>query len=384
LKLLPKPDGRARAVYTGSIHPETIVEFALGASLYFGELIIEHPFTHAGAVTKKFSPVEQPRSYHLEFLKTVVLFLNIMPLVDLGLVNLIPDPCTFDVHLRNQMMQMAQDRSAGMTFDRKQEPRVDALFKRDFKRHFMMWPDDGLVARLRADFPEITDGGITDMLKGVASLKEADPLIALTDDIFGGGKEGGQLQLFKLAPNFEIAMYLAQATGAAIVTDSRFRWRELQRALRPRFSPAVAHLGTLAKAIEATTFWFPDEAVEIAKLGYEEVLGAYPGMMRDAFAYLGRLRERGPKPNWETHVAARFARDHAGAQALLAKRGLDGSAGRIRCAFPAGGIQDNTVNRLLLMSSSEHHLPGVPMAFFIEPAIAAPAAGSALLAYPSR
>jgi len=383
LKLLPKPDGRARAIYTGSIHPETIVEFAQGASLYFGELIIEHPFTHADAVAKKFSPVEQPHSYHLEFLKAVLLFLNVIPLVDLGLVNLIPDPCTFDVHLRDQMMRMAQDRSAGMTFDRKQEPRIDALFKRDFKRHFMMWPDDGLVARLREDFPDITEDGIAAMLEGVATLKEADPLVALTDDIFGG-KEGGQLQLFKLAPNFEMTMYLAQATGAAIVTDSRFRWRELQHALRPRFGATVAHLGDLANAIEAATFWFPNDAIEIANVGYEEVLGAYPGMMREIFAYLRCLNERGPKPNWEGHIAARFVREHAGAQALLAKRRLDGSAGRIHCAFPTGGIQDNTVNRLLLMSSSEQHLPNVPIAFFIEPAIAAPAEGSALLAYPSR
>jgi hypothetical protein len=37
------------------------------------------------------------------------------------------------------------------------------------------------------------------------------------------------------------------------------------------------------------------------------------------------------------------------------------------CIFPPGGIQDNTVNRLLLMSSSERHLSNVPMAFFIGP-----------------
>ncbi|MHC6157007.1 DUF4238 domain-containing protein [Bradyrhizobium elkanii] len=34
LQLLPKPDGTVRAVYTGSIHPDAITEFALGASLY--------------------------------------------------------------------------------------------------------------------------------------------------------------------------------------------------------------------------------------------------------------------------------------------------------------------------------------------------------------
>jgi hypothetical protein len=36
-----------------------------------------------------------------------------------------------------------------------------------------------------------------------------------------------------------------------------------------------------------------------------------------------------------------------------------------RHIFPRAGIQDNTVNRLLLMSSSEKHLPNVPMAFYI-------------------
>ncbi|MGN6620491.1 MAG: DUF4238 domain-containing protein, partial [Sphingomonas sp.] len=90
LALLPKPDGRPRAVYTGSLHPQSIVEFALGASLYFGELIVETPFVHAGTIAEKFRPTEHPRSYHLEFLKAVAFFLNVMPLVDAGLINLIP------------------------------------------------------------------------------------------------------------------------------------------------------------------------------------------------------------------------------------------------------------------------------------------------------
>ena len=41
LSLLPKPDGTLRSVYTGSLHPKLISEFALGSSLYFGEIIIQ-------------------------------------------------------------------------------------------------------------------------------------------------------------------------------------------------------------------------------------------------------------------------------------------------------------------------------------------------------
>lgn len=379
LKLLPKPDGRPRAVYTGSTHPEAIDEFALGASLYFGELIIEHPFTHAGAVAKKFSPVENPRSYHLEFLKSVVFLMNIIPLVDVGLVNLVPDPCIFDIHLRDQMMRMAEDRSAGMAYDRREEPRIETLAKRDFKRHIMMRPREGLIAHIRQVFPDIDGARLADILEGLERLKEADPLVALVDGIFDAGKEGGQLQLFKLVPNFEMAMYLAQATGAVIVTDSPFRWRELRYALRPRFSASVTALHSLGNAIAGAEFFFPENAIEIATLGLQGVCRVYPTMFRDAFQYLRQLEEKGAKPNWEAHVAARFTREHRTAQAALGKRGITGTHGRMHCAFPANGIQHNTVNRLLLMSSSEHHLASVPMAVFIEPRDGQPSNGDAIL-----
>lgn len=55
------------------------------------------------------------------------------------------------------------------------------------------------------------------------------------------------------------------------------------------------------------------------------------------------------------------------AQADLQRSGVPVKEGRISCVFPPGGIQDNTVNRLLLMSSSERHVSNLPMAFFIGP-----------------
>jgi hypothetical protein len=366
LSLLPKPDGRPRAVYTGSVHPEMIEEFAYGASLCFGELIIEHPFTHPGAVSKEYSPTENPGSYHLEFLKSAMFLLNIMPLVDLGLVNLVPDPCTFDLHLRDQMMNMAQARTRGVQFDRQDEPRLEALAMREYRRVIMMGPRDTLVTQIRDNHPNASDTEIEEALAGVEQLKEADPLIALNDGIFGGGPKGGQLQLFKLAPNFEMAMYLAQATGAAIVTDSPFRWKELCFAQRPRFTDRVTALHDLATVIEETPFFFPSDAIEVAKAEFEGVCEVYPKMLGQAYRYLARLGERASKPNWEAQIKARFEREHRKAQSNLRKRNLTGTEARMECLFSAQGIQDNTVNRLLLMSSSEHHMQSVPMAFFIE------------------
>ena len=90
LGLLPKPDGQLRSVYTGSLHPQHIHEFAIGSTLYFGEILIQHPFVHPGTLNKKLRPTDHPRKYRGEFLKTMLFFMSVMPLVEAGLVNLIP------------------------------------------------------------------------------------------------------------------------------------------------------------------------------------------------------------------------------------------------------------------------------------------------------
>ncbi|QRN99349.1 DUF4238 domain-containing protein [Archangium violaceum] len=364
LRLLPKPDGRPRAVYTGTLHPQWIVGFAIGASLYFGELIVENPLTHPGTVAKNYSPIEHPKSFHLEFLKSVAFILNFMPLVDAGLINLIPNPCNFDFHLRRQVMHMADERSIGMRINIDSEPRVKEFVELNFKRDFLMWPRDAQIERLRELYPDIDAQRIEDTMREIERLKEEDPLTALQDGIFDG--EGGQMRFMQACPNFEIAMYLAQATGATIVTDSVVRWREILRAAQPRIGAPPAPLRALATNIANATFLFPDDPMEIIKLAHRKSLDVYPGLIKDMLRYLGDVAERGSKPNWEEHLASRFAKEHESAQSALRKTGYGANAGRLSCVFAPTGIQDNTINRLLLMSSSEHHLPMVPMAFYIE------------------
>jgi hypothetical protein len=195
--------------------------------------------------------------------------------------------------------------------------------------------------------------------------RERDPLADLQENSLTEGKEGGQLTMMKLAPNFEMALYLAQATGACIVTDSRFRWKELTLAIRQRPGNGYRGLDALRQCIERSGFAFPNAVADILALHRRDTFVSYPAVMRDSFRYLSKLDDRGPKPNREAHLAASFAKTHVAAQAAIKKAGVAANHGRISCAFPPGGIQDNTVNRLLLMSSSEQHLLSVPMAFFV-------------------
>jgi hypothetical protein len=107
---------------------------------------------------------------------------------------------------------------------------------------------------------------------------------------------------------------------------------------------------------------------DVVAAALEKTGAGYPDLFRDLFKYLSKLEDRGTKPNREAQMVGRFAKTHSAAQGALQKSGVLAKDGRISCVFPAGGIQDNTVNRLLLMSNSERHLSNIPMAIFIEPA----------------
>jgi hypothetical protein len=367
LALLPKPDGEARAIYTGAIHPSSILDFALAAPLYFGELIVAHPFIHPGIMKKAVRPTEDPKSYRQEFLKTIVFFLNVMPLVDLGLVNLIPDPCDFDFHLRAQMMNMARARA--VRFDPKDDRRLMKTMEEDSRRGVMhVMPPDSMRRKLRTMKPDISEEEIEATMRAFERMKERDPLAVLQEGPAEGGKGNGQMTAYKLAPNFEITMYLAQATGACIVTDSPFRWREVQGAIRQRYKAATPGLAPLVANVERSKFAFPQNATDVFTAALSKTGAGYPVLLRDLFKYLSNLEERGAKPNREAQFVSRFIKAHAAAQAEFKKSGVPVKEGRLSCVFPPGGVQDNTVNRLLLMSSSERHLSSVPMAFFIESA----------------
>ncbi|MER8613299.1 DUF4238 domain-containing protein [Mesorhizobium sp. M0895] len=365
LAMLPKPDGKARATYTGALHPSLISNCALGLSLYFDELLIEHPFIHPGTVNKKFSPLEHPKMYRQEFLKSVSLFTMIMPLVEKGLVTLFPDPCNFDFHLRNQMFEMARVRSKGMKVDPKEEAGFTEMMKEEHKRAMLLLPRDALRHQVLRDSPELDEKAVEAVLDSFDLLRERDPLAVLQEGSLEGGKGGGQLTPFKMAPNFEITMYVAQATGSCIVTDSVFRWRELRTAAT-RGIQGASPAPLLRAGMEQAEFVLPYDVQQISVLAERGVFGDYPNIMRKIFKYLSTLSARGSKPNVEASLNAEFKRVLASTLPIAKKSGARLSEARLSCLWPAGGIQDNTVNRLLLMSSSEHHLASAPMALFVK------------------
>lgn len=366
LKLLPKPDGSARAVYTGVLHPSMIFETALGSSLLFDELLIEHPFVNPRTVRDEYNPVKNPSGYRQEILKSVLFFLQVMPLVEVGLVNLFPDPLDFDYHLRDQSMHLAKQRWQSLRpLITNDDDGMKALAEEEAKRSLLLLSDASQRVQIKRAMPDLDEEQIEDMLEHMQEMRERDPQAVLQDGAFLDGEKGGQLTSFRLGPNFEMAMYIAQATGAAIVTDHPTRWKELLFSILTRRSRPVERLAGMANSIQAAAFSIAQDHGEILQWRIEGQPRPHAPVFQDAYRYLGRVDVHGVKPNVENRLRAQFEQAHHKYEAAISKRGMAARSIRVQCAFPKGGIFDSTITRLLLMSSSEHHVPSVPMAFFL-------------------
>ncbi|MEH0291758.1 DUF4238 domain-containing protein [Agrobacterium sp. CCNWLW71] len=366
LSLLPKPDGTARAVYTGVIEPKLIAEFAIGSCLYFPELFIEHPFLHPGTVKKEFSPVEHPARFHQDFLKSVFLLITLAPLIEAGIVNLVPDPCNFDPHLRSQMMSLAQERSRWLNSMPAMDARTKWLMAENFKRGMSALPESVRRAQIKEAIPDLDEAEIDKLLAFQMRMREEDPFAAIDDGIVQPGENGGILQMLKMAPNFEMTIYLARATGAFIVTDSVHRWHELKGAQQRNMGLPLSLAPTFCSRLETEPHRFICDSGVVAAMRLKGEMSAHRGMVQDIYDFARSTQKRGRRNKLESQIAARYAAVNSASQTLIQKTTAYTTMGRIQCLMPEGGLNHINVSRMLLTSGAEQHLDSVPMAFFME------------------
>ena len=222
--LLPKSDGKFRGLYTGPLDVRTIGISALPMASMFDEFLIETPVTNPNCVRPEFSPIENPARYKYQALKDFMFMLQLEPYIGLGLVNLIPDPSEFDMPLMKAMMEMARERG-----DRK-----DILNEKDHRLHFRMCTEDLLnstammprevrIQLLNSEFG-LDEDAATQMIDTLERTAEASPLVILQQVEL---RDSGQFIQFRMGPNYEMAILIAQVTGSVLLTDSGSRWQEL-------------------------------------------------------------------------------------------------------------------------------------------------------------
>ena len=83
-------------------------------------------------IATKYNPIDSPSQYRDQTLKNIGLMIQMLPLIDAGIVEMIPNPCDFDSHLRKNVWEMAQERLRGWKPGKDDLEEVEPLYKNDY------------------------------------------------------------------------------------------------------------------------------------------------------------------------------------------------------------------------------------------------------------
>ncbi|GLX45026.1 MULTISPECIES: DUF4238 domain-containing protein [Pectobacterium] len=336
--LLPRSDGKFRGLYSGILDVRFISESALPMASIFDEFLVETPVTNPNIIRPEFSPIESPDKYKYQALKEFLFMLKMEPFIGLGLVNLIPDPSEFDMSLMSAMMGMAEGRGRADTILSEQDRSIHSLLAiEDLLNSTAMMSREARVKILINEFG-LDEATAIQSIVVLEQNAEASPLVMLQQAPAGNG---GQFMQFRMGPNYEMALLIAQVTGSVLVTDSSTRWNEFMAA--------------------------PHRNQGIATYPWSEVLGRLNTMPIDEcfldefrksqgyFATLRNILKRADKMILDNNNnAAQLAlmttqatdlKEYIGkgAEQILFKR--------LRVSAPDGGFYDANVQRLLARSS---------------------------------
>lgn len=360
--LLPKPDNTLRALYTGIIDPRVVPLFALGAVPYFDEILIQHPFINPRAVKSKINPIDHPNQHKYQTLKNLILFLSLHPFIQSGLINFIPDPCSFDPYLHSQMMGMAEQRRSGININEFELKYQTMLFKEDFFRTLCMLPKEQRLFQLRQALPNLSSEQIDEFFQFIEEQNQKDPLTLLQNDVF---TDGGQLMMTSLAPNFEMSLFIAQATGSIILTDSVARWEEFKDA-QYKENGLVSHPWSgLSNYLNGLKYIYSADIQENLNHRIQSDFESLRKVFREIFSIV-----LNSPINMDTNLFERLKADFKN-RLENAIRNYDVNKQdtlgvKMNFLMPKGGFVDNNVQRLLLKSGSERHLSSAPMVIFVE------------------
>lgn len=384
MSLMPHPDPNIlRALYTGFVDPRVILRSVVGFSLYVDQILILNPFVNPRCVKDEFSPIKCPQQYKQQTLKDVLLLLQLAPFIEAGIVNLIPDPCDFDYHLRKDTWSTAEKRLEHRQPDERGRDRekLETLFKDDFMRTLFGLPDENIKHQIKNAVPDITDKLLESSLNYVKKMRIMDPLALLQPT--EPGKENAQYSISRFGPNLELNLFTAQTTGSFVYTDSTLRWEEILSANDTDGKPRIAITAKDFESILSTDFTFLDQVSPETALGLRQSakLGEYRRQLRELWKTTLSQSNKETYPGDRQRLCDRLGKAHlsvtndwSSVRTKLQKGTKDPMEllhttieAKLDWVIPIKGFGVNDVYRLLLTHSRRtDYLRALPMAVFVQ------------------
>jgi hypothetical protein len=302
-KILPAPSAALRALYLGDVGPTDLVRNVFRFGLYADEIIIVDPFQNPNCTRPPYNPILHPEQYKSDTLKLVYMLAMLSPWILAGVVYFVPHPSELHTdlfqHWRNEVIDGRKQPPPQEELDQEFE-RHAPDFERTWERAVGRMPAEDMVRMFMGQDPSLTPERALEMHQYLRAKNDADPMVPINQDMPDGA---GELMIMRGGTSRDLALYLAQVTGAFPYTDSPFRWKRLHEAME---SEESKFWGSLSTAFSQLDFRFLDQVDASFAVGLRD-----DGRLESFRAFMRRMWKDVQASSGETDIvsASRYLKD---------------------------------------------------------------------------
>tara|TARA_B100000780_G_C21122099_1_gene454605 strand:+ start:31 stop:699 length:669 start_codon:yes stop_codon:yes gene_type:complete len=212
--------------------------------------------------------------------------------------------------------------------------------------------------------PELDDDQVDEIIKYIEEKNKADPFTVLQKDIFT--REGGQYLMTNLSPNFEIALFLCQATGSILLTDNHYRWDEILQAQHKESGITTYEWQDLSKLMDELEYSLNGNIEKTLQHRVSGKLGEIRKVTKEVYLTIRGNNDPDKISSLTEALKKQYELAHNAAERAFDKDDQNTFKAKLSHLIPKGGIVHNNVQRMLLTCGNDNHMRNVPMAILVE------------------
>lgn len=239
-------------LYVGTMEPGQLTQGIVRHTLYSDRLLVPDPFMDPRRVTPRFNPLEHPEMHRSSVLRWTVLWLELSPWIEAGLVGFIRTPGDFDPVLDRESMRVSRARfDAHPELAEALEAVDPEVAMESYNRQMKLGTPDAVIRhQAKRANPSWGEAEIDEFLAYVQYQRDVDPYFI--EPLQAGN--GGELLHISSGANYEMAKLTAARADAFLVTDLTPRWLEMK--IDRSQNATVEQWSPFAKAFSEVDFPF--------------------------------------------------------------------------------------------------------------------------------
>jgi hypothetical protein len=259
-RVLLSQQERQSALYIGDYQPRPLARAVARHALYSDTVLVVDPIHHPLSLRPAFNPVVNPDEHRANTLVALRSWWLLFPWIEADIVHVIHLPGDFDPALSLAGYESAEARSNASSELKailKAETEEQLQNFAEYREHLeLSLPDEEFERRFREYKPDVTSDEIAALFVEIRRRRDGHPFFVEPLPISGAT---GQFLSFGVGTNYDMAKLVAARTRAHLVTDQRYRWKEIELD-RELSGTDQGKWSAFAKAFQAAPLRFLDTA----------------------------------------------------------------------------------------------------------------------------